>query len=432
MNIKKNIIKTKAPLLTNIATFVHGFKEVELDKKSLNHASLVISDTYGTAFSGSKTDAFKTTYSSRELLFGKGEFPVWGTELKSSLLGAIFYDALAISSTDFDEGHRKAVGHPASAVVPVALVLGNHLNKSQREILKSVVVGYEVGTRFSMARVKEKITTYSSGRWAALASASTAAYLLDLSPDEISHALSNAAVLSPAMLGGSTDVSTGSMSKEGVAWAVQSGVQSALMAKDGFSGPYLFVDDHDDYDTDVLLSGLGDSWLINSNYFKPYACCRWLHSGIKAAEEIRNTPGFELNHIEEIKIFTFSRTLDLMDDKYPDNTVKAQFHYSFVVALMLLNGNVSPDQFQKENLNNKSVLSLIDKITVAADENYTKAFPDKLLSRVEISYSKNKSITKEVLVAPWEFGFHPDASELKQKFDLQTKSFNHLSWDSFF
>ena len=425
-------LRITAPLLIRLADFIHRFKELKPDRKTLNHTSMVVADTYGTAFSGIHTDAFQSALKSKDLLFGQGNFKIWGTEERSSLLGAIFYNTLAISSTDFDEGHRSAVGHPASAVVSVAMILGEYLNKTYLEIIKSVIIGYEIGTRFSMSRVKDKITTYSTGRWAAMATASTAAYLIGLTTDETSHALSNAAVLSPAMLGGSTDVSTGSMSKEGVAWAVQAGVQSAFMAKDGFSGPYLFVDDHEDYNSDTLLSGLRDSWLINSNYFKPYACCRWLHSGIRAAEEIRNTSDFSLSEIEAIKIHTFSRAIDLMDEKYPDNIVKAQFHFSFVVAVMLINGRLIPEYFRNENLKSDSILKLIDKITVEPDQNYTEAFPARLPSRVEIRYSKNKSISKEILVAPWEFGSHPDDSELKQKFDLQTKGYNHLDWDSFF
>ena len=51
------------------------------------------------------------------------------SKLRLSLPGSVFYNALSISSTDFDEGHRKAVGHPASVVIPVALVLGNDLKK---------------------------------------------------------------------------------------------------------------------------------------------------------------------------------------------------------------------------------------------------------------------------------------------------------------
>ena len=426
-----NEIKDKAPLLTRLAEFISEFKEFEVDDETYKHSIKVLADTYGTAFSGIKTDAFKKAIINIELLFGKGDYNVWGTNEKTSLLGSIFYNSLAISSTDYDEGHRKAVGHPASTVVPVAMVLGKHLLKSEKEILKSTIIGYEIGTRFSMARKPENIITYSTGRWGAIAASATASYLLGLDANAISNALSNAAVLSPVMLGGSTDVSTGSMSKEGVAWSVQSGVQSALLAQNGFSGPYLFVDDHDDYINEILLASLGDLWLINTNYFKPYSCCRWLHSAVNATEEIRKTEAFDVKEIEKIEVFTALRILDLVGEKYPDNTVKAQFHLPFVVAVMLNNGIVSPDFFQTEQLHNTSILKLIDKIVLTADKNYTSVFPTKLPSRVEITLNSKKVLSKEILVSPWDYGIHPDMLELKKKFDLQVIGLEYFNWESF-
>ncbi len=255
-----------APVISQISNFIT--ETSDFDAASHNQTKRVIADTFGTAYSGIKTVAFCNALKSNETLFGEGNFPIWGTGQTSSIPGAVFYNALAISSTDYDEGHRKAVGHPASLVVPIALILGKFEKASFSEILRSVIIGYEIGTRFSNARNPSNITTYSSGRWGAIASAATAAVILKLNHEQTAHALSNAAVLSPAMLGGSTDVSSGSMSKEGVAWAAQSGLQSAFMAKDGFSGPYLFVDELDDYNKGKLIEGLGRSWLINSNYFK--------------------------------------------------------------------------------------------------------------------------------------------------------------------
>jgi len=425
-------LEKNAPILMQLSAFVSEFKSINIDKITLDHAAKVAADTYATAFSGITTEAFASAEEAKELLFGQGKFGIWGTNKKLSILGAIFYNALAISSTDYDEGHRKAVGHPASAVVPVALVLGGYLKKSLTEILKSIIIGYEISTRFSNSRNKDKITTYSTGRWAALGSATTASYLLGLNTEQIAQALSNAAVLSPAMLGGSTDVSTGSMSKEGVAWAVQSGVQSALMAKDGFSGPYLFIDATDDYNTEPLLKDLGESWLINSNYFKPYACCRWLHPAISAAQAISEDQSFNINEISEIRIFSFSRALDLVEHKYPENTVEAQFHLPFTIALMLQFGEVNPGHFQAANLKNKNLILLIDKTHLETDIKYSDTFPTDLQSRVEIELNTGKKFVKEILVAPWENGSHPSQQQLKQKFDKQVEEFEHLNWDSFF
>ena len=206
-------ITQKAPVLAEIAKFIAH--PPNINERTLDHTKRIFADTFGVAHSGIKTPAFELAMESRQQLFGGEAIEIWGTNKKSSLIGATFYNALAVSSTDFDEGHRKAVGHPASLVVPVAESLGKFLNKPFSEVLRSIVVGYEIGVRFSFARNKEKITTYSSGRWGGIASAAAASVLLELPVEKIMHALSLATILSPAMLGGSSDISTSSMSKEG-------------------------------------------------------------------------------------------------------------------------------------------------------------------------------------------------------------------------
>jgi 2-methylcitrate dehydratase PrpD len=417
--------------LNSLASFIVDFKNTQLDESSFDHVAMLVADTYATAFSGIKSMAFKTAFYSAEKLFGKGNFQIWGSNKKSSLLGSVFYNTLAISSTDYDEGHRKAVGHPASALVAPALVLGSDLKLSLREILKSVIIGYEIATRFSLARDPHKINSYSSGRWAALGTATTVSYLLNLNITKTMHALSNASVLSPHMLGGSTDVSTGSMSKEGVAWAVQSGLQSAMFANDGFSGPYLFLEDHDEFINDLLIKSLGESWYINSNYFKPYACCRWLHPALKCCSEIINSHKINISEIENIKVFAFSRLKDLISKKHPDNVIMAQFHLPYAIAVILLYNECGPVYFSDDFLRNSEIKKIIDKVEIIEDEKYTAIFPSELASRIEIK-TKAALFEYEVLTAPWEYGQHPSKEELKQKFGMQTINTKHIDWNWFF
>jgi 2-methylcitrate dehydratase PrpD len=423
-------MKKKAPVLSRLAEFV--VSPHEFDVPTTHQAGRVVADTFGTAFGGIQTSAFVMAIQSMDALFGKGSLPIWGTGKTSTLQAAVFYNTLAVSSTDFDEGHRKAVGHPAGLIVPAAMVLGEFLQASLTEVLHAVIVGYEMGTRFSYARIPSKITTYSSGRWGAIATASTAAVLLKLNNTQTIHALSNAAVLSPAMLGGSTDVSTGSMSKEGVAWAAQVGLQSALLAKDGFSGPYLFVDEVDDYNKEKLLDGLGNSWLINSNYFKPYACCRWLHSPIEAALKIRGKAEFNLLEINQIEVRIFERAIDLVGNKYPENTVQAQFHLPFTIACALLYGKVIPSLFGEGFLQKDEIRELIDKIEMKASGNYSNVFPDKLPASVSITLNDGRVFSEEVFTAPWDADCQPTDEELRKKFIEQTGEQGEHLWDKFF
>ena len=423
-------IPQKAPILHQIANFIKA--KNTFDEETLHQAKRVMADTMGVALSGVKTNAFNIALQSRELLFGKGSVEVWGTDKQTSLLGAIFYNVLSVSSTDFDEGHRKAVGHPASLVVPVAMALGEYHNKTFKQILEAVIVGYEIGTRFSFARSKEKITTYSSGRWGAIASAASAAYLLELSTEQTMNALSLASVLSPAMLGGSTDVSTGSMSKEGVAWAAQSGLQSALMAQNGFIGPYLFLDEHDDFNHGRLLENLGDSWLINSNYFKPYSCCRWLHPGIHSAYQLKAENDLNPSGIERIEVGVFQRAMALISSKYPENEIQAQFHLPYVVATALIYDQISPKQFSPSHLKNSEVIQLIDKISLKETPNFTSQFPAKLPTSVSIHMQSEQVYTKTVDTSPWEANDPPTDQELFEKAISQGGEQAAKMWDSVF
>jgi len=420
-------MKKSAPVLYKLSSAIVD-KSRTYDKETLHQAARVVADTIGTAYSGVETDAFQRALKYKVELFGNGNTKIIGTEETTSLGGAVFYSTLAISSTDYDEGHRKAVGHPASMIVPVAVILGEHLKVSKTEILKSVIIGYEIATRFSNSRIKEKITTYSSGRWGAIGTAATASYLLNLAVEQTMHALSNAAILSPSMLGGSTDVSTGSMSKEGAAWAAQSGLQSTLISKEDFVGPYLFVDDHDDYDNSILISNLGKSWLINTNYFKPYSCCRWLHSAVAAAIELRE----EFNELSGIKIGIFSRAMDLISNKYPKNPVQAQFHLPYCVAVGLLYGEVTPKHFTIDSIRDKKVMAIIDRITVDPDDSYNKLFPARLPSRVIIDNSGYAPLLKEVISAPWDADNPPSDKALYQKLVDQAGDDGIKLWDYLF
>jgi len=410
-----NSIIQKAPVLHR---FVQLLQNKDLSDTVIYHqAKRIVADTIGAAYGGSQTAVFKAAIKSKNELFGEGKMPIWGTNESTDLSGSVFYNTLAVSATDFDEGHRKAAGHPASLVVPVAIMLGEHLGKSFTDSLKAIIVGYEAGTRFSYARYPEKVDTYSTGRWGAIATAASAAYLLELNTEQFMHALSLAFVLSPGMQGGSTDVSTGSMSKEGVAWAAQSGLQSALLAQNGFTGPYLFIDSYDDIDVEKLLADENDDWLIKSNYFKPFACCRWLHTAINLVLELKSEHQILTENIDSIDVSIFSRAIDLINSNYPDNMVQAQFHLPFTIACALLFDKVTPTEICEANLSNKLINQLIDKIKMETDDEFTKTFPGKLGSEVTCRLKNGAHFSKAATDAPWDATNPPSDKELFRKFE---------------
>jgi 2-methylcitrate dehydratase PrpD len=425
-----NDLRKKAPVLYD---FVDLLMNKTVDGQEVIHqVKRVVADTYGVAFGGVKLPAFKKAYGLKSSWFSGGEHEVWGTDDRLGLQGAVFFNALSVSSTDYDEGHRQAVGHPASTVVPVALELGRALKKTDDQILKAVLVGYEAGTRFSRARKPEYVNSYSTGRWGALAAAATVAVLMEMNRNQFIHALSLAYIHSPAMQGGSTDVSTGSMAKEGVAFAVQAGMQSALLASEGFRGPYLFLDAYDEIDRSKLLNDPADEWLIMSNYFKPFACCRWLHTAVAETLKIMKKESVFPEMIEKIEVKVFGRVLYLIESKYPENIVQAQFHMPYVIACSVLFGRVSPDEMKEDFLANSEIKQMIDKVILVENERFNQLFPEKLASGVKITLKNGLEYYSENITAPWDAGHHPTDAELYDKYKKLTGSKGENFWERFF
>ncbi|MCK4336491.1 MAG: MmgE/PrpD family protein [Candidatus Aminicenantes bacterium] len=418
------------PIIFKLARSIYNFHNINLPEKTEHQAKRVLLDTLGVGIYGASVPLYKIAVQASLKEYAAGECLVWGRKEALCASGAVFFNTLAASATDFDEGHRTAVGHPASVVVPTALAAGRESNQSINKILSAIAVGYEIGVRFSSARDISKIETYSTGRWGALASAACAAVLLKLSESQIGHALSLAALLSPAMMGGHIDVSCGSMAKEGAAWAAQAGVKAAYLAKQGFIGPYAFLEKGNTYETEILFSELGETWNINRNYFKPYACCRWIHPAIDAALELKRKYEFSFDQIKAVEIDTFSRIIDMTRTRKPVNSSQAQFNLPFCLAGALFFDELMPWHTSGEALQNKRILNLASSITLRAKKEFDKVFPEHIPCRVTIKTSEN-SYSSRIINSPKWGDDNPAADiELFEKFNKLAGDRSRLIWEA--
>jgi len=83
--------------------------------------------------------------------FGGGTTPIWFARVATGMVGAAWSNSAAASALDLDDGNRLARGHPGAAVIPAAFALASP-NASLDEIVKAIIVGYEVGVSVGAAR----------------------------------------------------------------------------------------------------------------------------------------------------------------------------------------------------------------------------------------------------------------------------------------
>ena len=344
-------------------------------------------DLIGAAIAGHSSTSAVPARQSVAALFGAGEAPIWFAGRRHSVMGAVMCNATAASALDVDDGHRSARGHPGAAVITTALTLGSACRANGNDMIAAIVAGYDIGVRVAAAQNPVGIPTRQSGRWAAIASAATAAVLLKVEPPVISQALSIAGVLAPnQQANGSSGYSrlTGNHVKEGIAWSSATGLMALEFATHGHTGPEDLFDHPDFYDRRKLLSDLGQRWEILGTYFKPYACCRYIHPALDRLLELLDRYGLSAKTIVSIDVQTFGWALKLANRTNPDNLVDVQYSLPYCLAIALVDGAAALLPVTTSCLDRPDLIAVANKVQLSLHHDSDRLFPEETLARVVV------------------------------------------------
>jgi 2-methylcitrate dehydratase len=107
----------------------------------------------------------------------------------------------------------------------------------------------------------------------------------------------------------------------------------------------------------------------------------------------------EADNVKEIKVEVIARAADILGDphKYrPDSKETADHSLPYCMAVGLVDGMVTPLQFKEERVLDKSLIPIMDKIKVVANEEFEALFPKFQPSRVTITTKDGKSHSTRV------------------------------------
>ncbi len=368
-----------------LPAFIHDLRLSDLPKDVSEQGRRCVLDLVGIAAVGVDTPLsriarghaarhFGTVAAGARLLFdGRRVSPV----------GAALAGGMTIDSLDGHDGHALSKGHVGAAVLPALLALADgDAGLKAPDLLTALVIGYELGIRAGMALHATAGAYHNSGAWNALAAAGTAARLLRLGPEATEHALGIAEYHGPrGPIMRCIDHPT--MIKDGSGWGAMAGVDSALLAADGFTGaPAMLVYD-DQPDVTDLWADLGVRWRILEVYFKPHPVCRWAQPAVEAALRLRDEHQLTATQIDHVEVVTFHHATRL-STRRPDTTEEAQYSLPFPVAAALARGVVGPAEVGRDGFADEDVLRLSDGIKVRESNEYTTRFPAERWAEVTV------------------------------------------------
>lgn len=335
-------------------------------------ARLLLVDTLACAISGlGKAEPAALAAQLARIAPGPVRLP--GTEQGLAPLEAAFVLALAACWDEACEGLARAHGRPGLHAAASAAALGSAFKSTLGEVLQAVVFGYEIGGRFGEA-LRVRPGMHVDGGWGSLAATAAACRLLDADEETSQHALAMAACQMPCSL--YLPVAEGCTARNTYsAHAAAMGIFYAKSAIAGITAPPGAFDaagalNFDAEKTDVSPLEATEDFYILEGYLKPYAAVRHVHYGVACAELWRrDNPGADPGDIDAIELETYQEAVTYCGNRRPRTAIQAQFSLTYGLAYALRTGNLTPDAYLPEALEDTEQQDLERKINVTVSPN---------------------------------------------------------------
>jgi 2-methylcitrate dehydratase PrpD len=330
-----------------LAAYAASVRYDDLPPEVVRAAKRAILDTLGISIGGARTEPGRSILSFYEQFGGAGPAPVFATGRRYAILDAVFQNSALANFLDADDS--LAEGHLGSTITPPTLSATALGAFSGRDVIASVVAGYEVSARIGSA-IKPTPERFRDvrglGTFQVYGAAASVGRLLGLPVETMRRAFGIAGANAPVP----------SVYKEGIgerpmAWvknnfgaSAQGGVHGALMARHGFRGQMTFLDGpkgfwrmagSDRCDFAAMTAGLGERYWILENGFKAYSSCRYHHSTLDAVRALLAEHPSRPDDVEEIEVRTIWRVSEHQTVR-PEDLIDAQYSLPFQIAGQVL------------------------------------------------------------------------------------------------
>jgi 2-methylcitrate dehydratase PrpD len=297
---------------------------------------------------------------------------VLGTGIRTDLQFASLLNGMSSSMFDFDDTFLDTILHPSAPVFPALVAWGEHKPLSGRLLLQAFVIGVEIEERVALFLGRKG--HYEKG-WHVTGTAGTfgataaMAKILGLSKEQMVWALGIASTQAAGVR-----TMFGTYAKPIHAGkAASNGMLSALLAKQGMTGPPDPLEApkgygalaSDSYDISQLSAPWGRDWLIMKNTYKPFACGIVAHPAIDAAVRLR-CRGISAADIRSLSLEVHPLALELTGKPEPKDTLEAIFSVYHGVAVGILDGKAGQWQYTTERVCAADVAGMRRKVKATA------------------------------------------------------------------
>lgn len=360
-----------------LANYVATTRLEEVPSYAVEVVRHILMTVLGTAVAGAKESGVLEalsvygtppgSQSARTFVYGKRMPPASAAAVNGLMARALDYcDAMAPGL------------HIGSSLVTAGLAAAEAQGGcSGKDFLSALIVGAELASRMNLTE-KSYAGLDPTGVAGIFGATAAAARVLALDENQTRNALALAFNRCGGSFQSNIDGSLAVRMIQG--WVAGDGVNCALLARAGISGPENFITGVYGYATlyakdpsfkDRVTAGLGEDYRVLGTMFKKYPSCGMTQGATDLILRLQSSIGFDADRVSHVEVRVPGYGFRLVGHEFvmgSNPRVNAQFSLQYCIANALVRKSSALEHFEPRNVDNADILALCKRVNVLHDK----------------------------------------------------------------
>jgi len=393
-------------LAERLADYVHSTNYQDVPDNVVHETKKRIVDSLGCAIGAFTADPVKISRKVAEAARHSKGSTLFGTRKKTTPELAAFVNGIMVRYFDYNDTYlSKEPAHPSDNIGPCFSVAESEQGTG-KDLLLSIILAYEIQCRLcDAADIRHR--GWDHVCYGLPSTALAASKLMDLDSEQMIQSV-NLALNSHITM---RQVRAGELSMwKGCSFAnaARNGVFSALLAREGMTGPSPIFEGEMGFFKQVSgpfemniddFGGKNGSFKIAETYLKFFPAEIHSQTSIWAAFEARK----EIEKPEDIisvEIASHEAGYTILGkdpEKWNPLTKETADHsLPYIVGMALLEGKIDNSTYSEKKYRDPKILDFLKKITVVEDKALSSMYPEAVPNRVTVKLSSGKVVSKQV------------------------------------
>ena len=389
-----------------LARYMVAARDRNLPPEVIREAKHRVLDTLGAIVSGARMKPGEAAIAFVRAQGGTAEASVMTTNIRTTAINAALANGMFGHADETDDFEPITKAHPGCAVVPAAFAVAEREGRSGTELLRAVVLGYDLCCRFLMALGPDHVRgTHRSaeGTSATFGAVGAAASLARLNEEQMRYALSYGAQQVSGLWSWVRDNEHIEKAFDFGGMGARNGVSAALMVQSGFTGVREVLDgEHNMIEAlstepkpEQMVADLGARFWVTDTAIKTFSVGYPIQAPLDALLTLRRQHGLTPDNVDRVIARLPADGAGVVNGRsMPDVNIY------YVLAVGLLDGTVSfADSHSFEKMKDPRVTAMMKRVELVADRSLMDpAAPRSGL--VEITLRDGRKVTHFTRHAP--------------------------------